>query len=183
VFIRLNTVKIISAQQLPRPKDANGREITDKLAVDPFVEVTVHVPDWYFATPQTSTTTKQPPPGSAALPVASTPVCARTISVRNNGFNPVWEEDLNLQFDCAGGMLDLVFVKFAVKQEDKVDGEPLAVYCTSLGSLEHGTCLHFIISKSFYSYGGLGFRHLPLHDSQLSQYLFSTLFVRIGLNT
>ena len=26
-----------------------------------------------------------------------------------------------------------------------------------------------------------GFRHLPLHDEQMSQYLFSTLFVRIGL--
>lgn len=24
-----------------------------------------------------------------------------------------------------------------------------------------------------------GYRHLPLHDAQLSQYLFSTLFVKI----
>lgn len=27
----------------------------------------------------------------------------------------------------------------------------------------------------------IGFRHLPLHDSQLSQYLFSTLFVQIDI--
>ena len=27
----------------------------------------------------------------------------------------------------------------------------------------------------------LGYRHLPLHDSQLSQYLFSTLFVKMNV--
>ena len=58
--------------------------------------------------------------------------------MKNNGFNPVWDEGLSLPFDCVGDMLDLIFVRFAVKQEDKADGEPLAVYCTSLGSLEHG---------------------------------------------
>ena len=26
-----------------------------------------------------------------------------------------------------------------------------------------------------------GYRHLPLHDAQLSQYLFSTLFVKIDI--
>ena len=26
-----------------------------------------------------------------------------------------------------------------------------------------------------------GFRHLPLHDAQLSQYLFSTLFVQVNI--
>lgn len=28
-----------------------------------------------------------------------------------------------------------------------------------------------------------GYRYLPLFDSQMSQYLFSTLFVKIGLTT
>lgn len=59
--------------------------------------------------------------------------------VKNNGFNPVWEEDLSLPFDCVGDMRDLIFVRFAVKQEDKEDDEPLAVYCSSLGSLNLGT--------------------------------------------
>ena len=27
----------------------------------------------------------------------------------------------------------------------------------------------------------VGYRHLPLHDSQLSQYLFSTLFVKMNV--
>ncbi len=28
----------------------------------------------------------------------------------------------------------------------------------------------------------LGYRHLPLHDAQLSQYLFSTLFVKVQVS-
>ena len=60
-------------------------------------------------------------------------------------------------------MKDLVFIRFSIKQEDKDDNEPLAVYCMSLGSLN------------------LGYRHLPLHDAQLPQYLFSMLFVKIDV--
>lgn len=39
---------MISAQQLPRPKDASGREVPGRAIVDPYVEVTVHVPDGPF---------------------------------------------------------------------------------------------------------------------------------------
>ena len=68
---------------------------------------------------------------------------ARTIIVKsgvvkNNGFNPVWEQQLSLPFDLVGDMRDLVFVRFSVRQEDKDDDEPLAVYCASLGSLNLG---------------------------------------------
>ena len=39
--------------------------------------------------------------------------------------------------------MDLVFVRFVVRQEKDKDGEePLAVYCASMGSLQCGTCLH-----------------------------------------
>ena len=64
----------------------------------------------------------------------------KTSVVKNNGFNPVWEQSISLPFDCVGDMLDLVFVRFAVKQEDKDDEEPLALYCTSLASLNSGEC-------------------------------------------
>ncbi|KAG7447803.1 PLC-like phosphodiesterase [Guyanagaster necrorhizus] len=137
-------VTIISAQQLPRPKDATGREVIEKGSVDPYVEVSVHVPDWTMPTLEQ----RRPP---------------RTNMVKNNGFNPVWEERLSIPFECVGDMKELVFVRFAVKQGGQEDGEPLAVFCASLGSLQ------------------LGYRHLPLHDAQMSQYLFSTLFVRIGV--
>jgi hypothetical protein len=72
----------------------------------------------------------------------------KTSVVRDNGFNPVWNEALHLPFDCVGGMLDLIFVKFTVRQEGKGDDdEPLAIYCVPLGSLREGaypTQSHFI---------------------------------------
>jgi len=188
-------VSIISAQQLPRPKDSSGREIVDssKPIVDPFVEVSLHVPDWTTYSPRSGSSPRSSSPNPNTKPnlqanpnpngeeelgveyhrpgdgeEISTATAARTISyrtgvVKNNGFNPVWEEKMRIPFDCVGDMRDLIFVRFVVRQGDKEDVEPLAVYCASLGSLGHG------------------YRHLPLHDAQLSQYLFSTLFVRISV--
>lgn len=140
-------MKIISAQQLPRPKDSSGREIIDKSILDPIVEVSIHIPDWTHSPflPTTSDPQQQQPEYSPPTDASkTTPTSARTLTVKsgvvkNNGFNPVWEEDLSLPFDCVGDMRDLIFVRFAVKQEDKEDDEPLAVYCSSLGSLNLGT--------------------------------------------
>lgn len=162
-------IHMISAQQLPRPKDSLGREVVDRSIINPYVEVSLHIPDW----PQASAPV---PPESALFnphagltgetQVAATSartVSCRTSIVKNNGFNPMWDEQLSLPFDLVGDMRDLVFVRFAVRQDGASDEEPLAVYCASLGSLN------------------LGYRHLPLHDAQLSQYLFSTLFVKLDI--
>ncbi|TCD60361.1 Phospholipase C [Steccherinum ochraceum] len=165
-------IKIISAQQLPRPKDSLGREIIDKSVLDPFVEISIHIPDWTHSPflPSTDPDGKTPDPeyspasgGSLTGATSARTLTVKTGAVKNNGFNPVWEQSISLPFDCVGEMMDLIFVRFAVKQEDKDDDEPLAVYCVSLGSLN------------------LGYRHLPLHDAQLSQYLFSTLFVKVDI--
>ena len=85
-------------------------------------------------------------------------------------------------------MMDLVFVRFAVRHEGSEE-EPLAVYCASLGSLERGEyCLCFIFVGSMelmtfsFLFIAIGYRHLPLHDAQMSQYLFSTLFVQIDVH-
>ncbi|OAX39023.1 PLC-like phosphodiesterase [Rhizopogon vinicolor AM-OR11-026] len=91
-------------------------------------------------------------------------VTRHTSAVKNNAFNPVWQEVRSLPFDCVRGMLDLIFVRFSVLSDGESDAEPIAVYCISLGSL------------------AMGYRHLPLHDTQLSQYLFSTLFVKCAIN-
>jgi phosphatidylinositol phospholipase C, delta len=165
-------VTIISAQQLPRPRDASGLEVLDKGIVDPYVEVTLYVPDWPIHVPsdgkhkdkskkktqETGNETNQPvvvnhvdgdttpPPALLALGTSSTParsISSRTNVVRKNGFNPVWEEKLCIAFDCVGDMMDLVFVRFVVKQEDKDGEEPLAVYCASLGSLQSGASPFF----------------------------------------
>ncbi len=143
--------QIISAQQLPRAKDSTtGREIIEKSTVDPLVHVALHVPDW-MASPA-SNKEKEP----------ITKVCAQTTVIKNNGFNPVWEEDLMLPFECVGGMMDMIFLEVSVRDDGEDEGA-VAKYCLPLGSL------------------GKGYRHLPLHDEQLSQYLFATLFVKVDV--
>ncbi|KAG6855764.1 hypothetical protein H0H87_011166 [Tephrocybe sp. NHM501043] len=158
-------VTIISAHQLPRLKDSTGHEVVEKSIVDPLVEVTLHIPDWTHPPFALKTGLTSPtPPDSAVSPSSPRTVKVRTRAVRNNGFNPVWRETLEIPFDVIGGkeMQDLVFVQFSILEDDydDEDDEPIAVYCTPLSCLEKG------------------YRHLPLHDAQLSQYLFSTLFVQ-----
>ena len=55
-------------------------------------------------------------------------ISAWTLAVKRNGFNLVWEEKLSISFECVGDMFDLIFVKFVVKQKDKVTNEPIYIY-------------------------------------------------------
>jgi len=112
--------------------------------VDPFVEISLHIPDWshspFLPESATAAGAKYSPSTDATTTSVSS---ARTVSfrtgvIKNNGFNPVWQEELCLPFDCVGNMMDLIFVEFAVRQEGKDDGEPLGVYCVPLGCLEQG---------------------------------------------
>ncbi|KAJ7606651.1 PLC-like phosphodiesterase [Roridomyces roridus] len=152
-------VGVVSAQQLPPSKDGNG-------SVDPFVEVSMYVPDWSGFQSQSpgSYLGAGGVPGSPQTPQGGMAYRSMTSVVKNNGFNPVWEEKLAIPFSCVGEMMELIFVRFAVRQEgSKDDDEPLAVYCAPLACLQQG------------------YRQLPLHDTQLAQYLFSTLFVKIAV--
>jgi phosphatidylinositol phospholipase C delta len=163
-------ITVISAQQLPRPRDDTGREILGRSIIDPFVEVSVHIPDWSTSpflpeqpvnySPASGPSTSA---GTAAVASSARAFTLRTSTVKNNGFNPVWEEKISLPFDCVGNMKDMIFVRFTVKAEKMDNTKSIAVYCVSLGSLEQG------------------YRHLPLHDQQMSQFLFSTLFVHISI--
>ncbi|QRW26087.1 phosphatidylinositol-specific phospholipase C [Rhizoctonia solani] len=134
------SITIISAQQIPRKRDENGREIIKDGLIDPLVEISLHAPDSSSTGPRTY----------------------RTTAIPNNGFNPIWEETVSIPFTCTADMWDLIFLRLAVFNDDD-DEEPLAVYCSPLASLRKG------------------YRHLPLHDLQFSQYLFSSLFVHISL--
>ena len=137
-------VSIISAQQLPRPKDASGREIIEKGTVDPYVEVSLHVPDWTHEDEAFVPHTPNGVDGGLNYsPPTTNPSTARTITyrtgvVKNNGFNPVWEENLRIPFDCVADMKELIFVRFAVRQGGQDVEEPIAVFCASLGSLQRG---------------------------------------------
>lgn len=144
-------INIISAQQLPRPKDSSGREIIDKSIIDPVVEVSLHVPDWTHSTaPSTNTSSEALRTSStdSTLATAAHTLSYRTQVVKNNGFNPVWEEKLRIPFSCVGDMKDLIFVRFLIRQQgDKDDDEPLALFCASLGTLQQGQYIYTFCSS------------------------------------
>lgn len=120
--------------------------------MDPLVEVSLCTPDWPTAPlqdlrtpanskaegkPDKKTEGKGDKKGEGKGPERRT---YRTTAVKNNGFNPVWEESVSIPFSCVGDMWDLIFVKFAVMDDDD-DNDALAVYCASLGSLRQGVWL------------------------------------------
>jgi len=159
-------VMIISGQQLPRLRDSDGKEIIGSSLVDPFVEISLHVPEWTsspFLLESTKVTGVMSSSSSATANAAS---YSRTLSVhttvvKNNGFNPTWRENFSIPFDCIGNMTELIFVEFTVRHHNR---DLLGMYCTPL------SCI------------GRGYHHIPLHESaMLSPLLFSTLFVKIGI--
>jgi len=93
-------------------------------------------------------------------------ISTRTGVIKNNGFNPVWEELLSILFDVA---------RFTIKDEgDDEESRRIAVHSSSLGSLRQG-----IVSGIKSVLAGELTKTCRL--SQLSQYLFSILFVQIEL--
>lgn len=148
----------------------------DKSIIDPFVQISVHVPDWVkpsssgnssngTTSPNGNESRKKasdpeplvsspididpnlistPNGGDASDPQLAQTQPARVISnrtgvIKNNGFNPVWEESISITFNVVGDMKDLVFVKFTIRDEgDGGESRPIAVYCSSLGSLRQG---------------------------------------------
>jgi phosphatidylinositol phospholipase C delta len=157
-----------------------GKEADTRYTIDPYVEVSVHVPDWSASLPlPVREGAVSPPRGNDGDGGPST---ARTTShvtsaVKNNGWNPMWQELISIPFECAGDMMDLIFIKFQVKDEH--NGEEIAGFCAPLGSLRRGARILCVNLESADT--ALGFRHLPLHDKQFSQFFFSTLFVQINI--
>jgi phosphatidylinositol phospholipase C, delta len=121
-------VRVISAQQLPRPKDAQGHEIIDRDTIDPYVRVEIHSPTW-------------PTSASTSVSVGNNidrDSKAKTSVIRNNGFNPRWNETLELKFDVLSGMSEFVFVRFIIKDQDVDRDGWVAMYCACLKTLELG---------------------------------------------
>ena len=85
---------------------------------------------------------------TAAQATSARTVSVRTRTIRNNGFNPVWNEDLCIPFDCVGGaeMRGLIFLEVKIcqdggKTKEAGGGEPIGLYCTPMGCMEQGECL------------------------------------------
>ncbi|PWN94007.1 hypothetical protein FA10DRAFT_264603 [Acaromyces ingoldii] len=292
-------VTVVSAQQLPRFRDAaKDKECEDGDVIDPFVAISLSLPDsWgrqttkasvsgsrpsnardaesmgikalikeaYSSSPQMPTvplagvTSEEVPIATApkhSNPSSSTPTNvppsrtisrARTYTIYGNGFNPIWDQTLSIEFEVPAGssvacqllresleaeltnsrgsialdsvqqtetltrgLLDLVFVRFEVCEDDSSPASSTASSSTAdvtaetgAGSSEAGagsggpseaaTNPSSTLSSTSSSTTTLaaytiplgsmqrGYRHLPLHDAQLSQYLFSTLFIRSRL--
>ena len=121
-------IRVISAQQLPRPKDTQGREIIDKDTVDPYVRIEVHLPTW-----PTSAMTAAPVKNNGDRGLKT-----KTSAIRNNGFNPRWDETLELDFDVLGGMTEFIFVRFTIKDQDVDRDNWIGMYCACLKTLELG---------------------------------------------
>ncbi|KAK9479228.1 PLC-like phosphodiesterase [Lipomyces japonicus] len=122
------SVTMISAQQLPRPKEFKPDD-----SFDPSIEIEVYGPN-------------------------NPPKRMRTKTVRNNGFNPVWNEKFSVEL--VGPLLELSFIRILVLS---TDGTVFGTYCARLVNLHQG------------------YRHAPLFDLQGEQFIFSTLFMKIAL--
>ncbi|ETS77211.1 hypothetical protein PFICI_11085 [Pestalotiopsis fici W106-1] len=145
------SIDVISAQQLMRPGN-----LASNRTLDPYVEVEVfHAND-----------KRDKHDSTVGIPAPMDSPLKRTTSVvRENGFNPVFDE--KMKFRITTKYPELVFIRWSVKFS--TTGEPndraptMATFTAKLSSLKHG------------------YRTLPLLDANGDRYLFSTLFCRIEL--
>lgn len=149
------TVKIISAQQLPRPRGL-GHEAN----INPYVEF-----EMYCAEDMGANATGFGGQDASARNGHSgigNPLRKRTRIVEGNGYNPKFGNEINMTVITR--FPSLVFVRWTVWNSldaRTTNHAPLATFTAKLDSIQQG------------------YRHLPLFDSNGEQYLFSTLFCQI----
>jgi phosphatidylinositol phospholipase C delta len=149
------TVNIISAQQLPRPRD-----LSQEANVNPYVEF-----EMYCAEDMGANATgiggqdASAPNGHSGI---GNPLRKRTVIVKGNGYNPEFGNEIEMKVTTR--FPSLVFVRWTVWHSldaKTTSHTPLASFTAKLNSIQQG------------------FRHLPLFDTNGDQYLFSTLFCKI----
>ncbi|KAH0566533.1 hypothetical protein GP486_000074 [Trichoglossum hirsutum] len=151
-------VDMISAQQLPRPKNLGSDQ-----GIDPYIEIEVFSAD---------DKAKGVASGEGGLDASArngmsgigSPHRRRTKIIQDNGFNPIFNETFTMSLETK--FPSMVFVRWTVW--NSVDGRSygdrngaLATFTAKLSSLQQG------------------YRHLPLYDSNGDQFLFSTLFCKV----
>ncbi|KAI0169587.1 PLC-like phosphodiesterase [Hypoxylon sp. FL1284] len=146
-------VRVISAQQLIRPSN-----LSSSRTLDPYVEVEVfHTSD---------KRDKHDSMAGMTLP-KDTSLKYYTSVVKENGFNPVFDEDFH--FNVTTKHPELVFIRFSVKLSS--DGESSTGRNSTIGSYT----AKLVNLKQ-------GYRTMPLLDSSGDQFLFSTLFCHIKVD-
>ena len=158
-FIKFS-VKLISAQQLPRPSKMGPEEY-----LDPYVEIEMFSAEDKGRGLAAGEGGQDASPRNGVSGIGA-PHRRRSRPVQANGFNPVFDEEFKLSLDTK--YPELVFVRWTVW--NSVDGntyntnprsDPLATFTAKLSTLQEG------------------YRHLPLFDHHGDQFLFSTLFCKI----
>jgi phosphatidylinositol phospholipase C delta len=197
------SIEVISAQQLPRPKDHKFDD-----AIDPFVEVEI------FSADDKAKGTSSGEGGidlsdSKGVSGLGAPQKRKTKVVKDDGFHPRWNE--RMRFSVVTKFEELVFVRFLVYHSEGGEEKRLLASCAvKLVSLQQGmffspsyeqsdseavSSYHPRTERSEASEAELsyfespltflsltGYRHLPLNDTTGEQYLFSTLFVKIKID-
>ncbi|KFA73751.1 hypothetical protein S40288_07330 [Stachybotrys chartarum IBT 40288] len=126
-------------------------------SMDPYVEVEIFHPNDKREKKGAQTGLMQEP---------DSPLKYQTEVVRENGFNPVFN-DGQFKFKVTTKHPELVFVRWSVRLATDRDGykPPVASYTAKLKNLQQG------------------YRTLPLHNHSGDQYLFSTLFCKIKVDS
>lgn len=147
------SIKVISAQQLPRLSTLGSNEV-----ISPFVEVQM------FSAEDKARSIAYGHGGEEVSRLNSyhgigKPYSRRTKTVPENGYNPQFNDVIELSLETK--YPELVFVRFVVYQSGKGSNKELAVFTAKLDSLQRG------------------YRHLPLYNSNGEELIFSTLFCHI----
>lgn len=127
------SIEVISAQQLPRPKDHRADE-----GIDPFVVVEVFTADDKekgVSTGEGGIDTS----GSKGVSGLGAPQKRRTKVVKDDGFHPLFKEKMS--FSVITKFETLVFVRFSVynaQSSDSSDRTLIATYTAKLISLQQG---------------------------------------------
>ena len=157
---RFNTsfsVKVISAQQLPRPQNFGKPD-----ALNPFIEVQMFSAEDKARGIAMGTGGRDT--SQNEYHGIGSPYSRRTAVVVGNGYNPQFSETIELSLETK--YPDLVFVRFIVYNagDGKTSGKnskQVAVFTAKLSSLQKG------------------YRHLPLYNGNGEEFIFSTLFCQI----
>lgn len=176
------SIEVVSAQQLPRPKDHKVDE-----GIDPFVVVEVFTADDKekgVSTGEGGIDTSD----SKGVSGLGAPQKRRTKVVKDDGFHPLFKEKMS--FSVITKFETLVFVRFSVynaESSDSSDRTLIATYTAKLISLQQGefSCqspLKLLYFSVMLTDPLIGYRHLPLYDLLGEQFLFSTIFVKVNIN-
>jgi phosphatidylinositol phospholipase C delta len=152
------SVDILSAQQLPRPRDLDA-----SANMNPYIEFEVYTAEDKARGVATGVGGTDASARNGMSGIGS-PLRKRTRIIENNGYDPQFNEHMSMTVETK--YPSLVFVRWTVwnsldGRNTNSGGLPLASYTAKLESLLQG------------------YRHIPLNNARNERYYFSTLFCKI----